>query len=432
MSARLAVLAAVLLASPPASAAQPCPKNPRASVEIVPTQRNGGTYRSFPREAGGFDLFWIELVDRGESVPEVHDVPDMPDAPGVRGNPLPVPMRTPRPPRFATLHQSFSASGAPLTKPVVVAETPVRHIARGEGGTWALTVQAFSDTWRSSVLLVRIGDGVPTVRGITKIPLEGFGHSTMAIAWDAAAREWVLAGEEQFNEPQKSRGYVYHRVLVARLSADGAKWIEEPRYLTGEYPESGMLSDWTSPFTTTADGVAFVWGAFRAYDGTATVRITELVSGKPPVHHDVATGPAYMRGAIAKTPRGYAVSWGSMIPGTASKYEVKLALFEDGKAGAPFTLSERSGEDSAVESVIASDGKRVLVAWQQGWGDTGTAIHLAELPLTPGAKPERRALTNRKVLQHDWVQALWWDGCAFALIRLDGINPSAGRLERIP
>ena len=433
-------LAAVTASAAPGSArsAEPCAARSRGAVEVLPRERNGGSFRVFARPEGGFDLFWGELTDLGdiERAPpppppvQENELPALP-ARGVPDAPVPPPPPR-RGPRFATFHRVLAADGTPAGKPVKLLDEGPKHLARGEGATWAIVAQRrVKERWRVLVTAVRIGDGAPKVLREVMIPLEGFGHATVAIAWDAVAREWVVAGEEQVNEPDKSPGYVYNRVFTGRLAPDLSRWTAELQYLTGAFPESGTLSDWGPPIVQTARGVAFVWSAFRAYGPSSTVRITELVAGEPPVHHDVAETLGAMRPTIATTPRGYAVSWGDAVKGT-HKYEVKAALWEDGRTIATHTLSVRRGEDSATESLVASDGSRVLIAWQQGWGETGGDIHLAELPLTGTAKPERRALTKRRAQHHDWVQSLVWDGCAFTLVWMNGLNPTAAQLDRIP
>jgi len=90
---------------------------------------------------------------------------------------------------------------------------------------------------------------------------------------------------------------------------------------------------------------------------------------------------------------------------------------------------------SATESVIASDGTRVAVAWNEDeidvrkLGKPGmiannrTSIHA--VVIGPHGELADAAYSDPPPGQHDWVQAMTWDGCQFALVHTNGINASS-------
>jgi len=127
---------------------------------------------------------------------------------------------------------------------------------------------------------------------------------------------------------------------------------------------------------------------------------------------------------LAWTSAGYVIAGGDASAGLFAGRLAVITL-RDGVAAPPRYVS--GPNRSATESVIASDGTRVAVAWNEDeidvrkLGKPGmiannrTSIHAvvsrtarraSQMPRTPTPPPG----------QHDWVQAMTWDGCQFALV----------------
>ncbi len=136
-----------------------------------------------------------------------------------------------------------------------------------------------------------------------------------------------------------------------------------------------------------------------------------------------------MRVALAATADGYVIAGGET---GARPLDSRLFVttLRDGVAGKLRYLP--TTEPHASEAVLASDGKRVAIAWNEDQivtnGEGRTTVHAALVDARGTVKPV--FATKPPTGRHDRIQALAWDGCRFALVHTIGINPSAIELVR--
>jgi hypothetical protein len=359
--------------------------------ELLPASALAGSVKIFA-SARGFDVFWTAQPEPGSS-------------------------------QFEVMHRTFSAAGAPLGKATTVIDQPGRHIAAGKPGTFGLTYQvSTSSGWQGHVLVVARDKTVFDLA----LPDDGAGHGTLAIGWDPVHAQWVIAGEQLTQLSDRPTGNVYNRLFTARLDATGG-WIEKPTYIT-EPGTNASLSDWGNPMTWASDHMAIAWTASTGHD--STLYVTDLEPGHA-THHQVASGHhGYMRCVLAWTRGGYVIA-GAEDGDRPLESHLFIATLRDGVATPLRYLSDEARHGG--EAVIASDGARVAVAWNEdeiGSENVRTSVHAA---IVDARGTIANAFASKTPTgQHDWTQAMAWDGSQFALVHTSGINPSAIQLVKLP
>jgi hypothetical protein len=188
--------------------------------------------------------------------------------------------------------------------------------------------------------------------------------------------------------------------------------------------------------TTANDRLAIVWDSYQnGGDGTWKIYVSEL-SSSGTTHIPVTTATHLGRGVVAATAAGYVVVGSE--PATA-QHRARLFMTTV-RSGVASPLHYLSNDDTdASESVVASDGSRVAIAWDEDRqsGDNsapdrmqGSSVHIAVVDgqgkVTSVAGPAARPN------QADWVQSLAWTGCEFGLLHTNGINPSSITLVLFP
>ncbi|MGE5185702.1 MAG: hypothetical protein ACM31C_26755 [Acidobacteriota bacterium] len=397
MRALAVVLACGTAAAAPAQLATGavCAAGRPTVKEILPASAVAGSVKILPSATGGLDVFWTGQGRVGD-------------------------------PHFLGMYAAFSASGQRLTRPVKLLDDPIRSVAAGGAGTFAI-VHSVSTTsgWQAYVALARPARG--QIVWDVPLPSPERGHGTTHVAWDGRTRSWLVVGEELVQLPDRAPGYVYNRLFVTRLDRDG-KQLEAPRYIQ-EPGMSASLGDWGTPLVAAGGKIAFVWAAHR--DRVRTLYVTEL-DGDRVTHTAVAATEAggYMRVAIAAIAGGYAVAGGESGADPMSSRAFVTTLRDGVVAPLTYLASART---HTSDPVVASDGARVGVAWNEDElgepdGNRRSLVHAAVID---GQGAVHAAYDTKTPLgRHDWTSSLAWDGCRFALVHLVGINPSAVDLVR--
>ncbi len=371
-----------------------CPADAGSAKEILPASAVAGSVKILA-SARGYDVFWTGQAKVGD-------------------------------PQFLGMYAAFSTTGQRLTRPVKLLDDGIRSAAAGDAGTFALVhTVATSSGWQAYVALLRPAKA--QVLWDVAIPSPEFGHGMVHVAWEPRTSAWIVVGEENVQLPNSPRGNVSTRLFVLRLGRDG-KPLEAPRYIE-EAGMSASLDDWGNPVAVAGGKVAFVWTAHR--DRVRTLYVTEL-DGERVTHTAVAATQVggYSRVAIAPIAGGYAIAGGESGADPMSSRAFVTTL-RDGSVAQLAYLA--AATDHTSEPVIASDGVRVGVAWNQDElggpdGNRRTLVHAAVID-AQGAI-HRVYDTKPAVGRHDWTNWLAWDGCRFALVHLVGINPSAIELVR--
>ncbi len=335
---------------------------------------------------------------------------------------------------FWTTYTAITPEGATRVQPTRILKHGARHMAAGDGGVFALPyVEDTPNGWRGHVAAFH-ADTRSIVWDVA-IPTQGAGHGKIAIAWDAKARQWVVVAEELAPVPNGPAGNTYERLVSARIDA-GGRWATRPTPFT-TWPVTGHFSDWGHPMTMASDRVAIVWDSYQnGGDQTWKIYVTEL-SAAGTTHIPVATTAMHLgRGVVTSTAAGYVVV-GSEPATSEHRARVFMTTVRSGVASGRHYLS--SEDTDAQESVVASDGSRVAIAWDENRssGDNsapnrmqGSTVHIAvvdadgTISSVPGSTPQP--------YQRDSVESLTWTGCEFALVYSTGANPSSTQLVLFP
>jgi hypothetical protein len=360
-------------------------------VEMMPSSANAGSVKIFPTRAG-FDAFWIS---------------------------------------GSAMYAAFTRAGQRVGEPQKLVE-PMRYVTPGPDGTYGVTYQvSVKNRWQGHVAMMKPG---AAPMWDAELPLHGRGHGNLAIGWDPHASAWIVVGEEQIQLPNQPDGYVYNRLFVARIDRKGAL-LEAPTYISDD-TVSAQLNDWHDPLVVADNHVGVAW---VATDGNrpATLYVTEL-DGAQPKRTRIATAQhGFMRVVLARTPAGYVIA-GSESGSNIFDGRLFVTTLNGSSAGAMRYISTTGR--NASEPVIATDGTRVAIAWNE----TETR-EVVEPSMHPGP-PLKRSVAERTRARavtidaggkladaytsatpsgrSDWVQSIAWDGCRFALVHTTGINPS--------
>jgi hypothetical protein len=306
------------------------------------------------------------------------------------------------PVRFKSRLMKLGADGKPTKPRTLMDEGAAGYLPTSDPSVFALAYATSHGTH-----LTQVRDGVAA----WDISLAVLGGRVSQIEWDPLSHEWLVIVDGA------------DRLMMARYDAKGAL-VVKPTPISDKY-QTAMISDWGDPLIWAGDRFALVWELVETSQ-KSRVLITEI-KGTKVTHIPVTSAAHLFRGVIARTAKGYAIAGGEFCERTDKKpacSRVFTTAVRDGVATPKRYLSGDAGPSS--EAVIASDGTRVAVAWNEIDGGIRAAV-LGDDDLDVVARSKAKAATSP-----DWVHSLVWDGCRFALSYGKGINPSRIQVVLFP
>ena len=347
--------------------------------EIVPASSFPNGARAFASERG-IEVFWNQQPGLGQS-------------------------------QFWLEHRAFSPAGEPLGPPTKILDTMMRWAAAGERGTFAIVNPAGGGAWKIAAL--HLGNAQPLW---TAAMPAGNDYNNFAIAWDPDHAQWVIVAEQRI--ASFDHNHDRFRLVTARLSRDGA-WADSPAFISPEL-EHATLSDWGAPLVHADHRMAVVWEQSAMTGHDRSLHVTELYPGRT-VDFVVARGTAVsFRTVLAWANGGYVIA-GATFPQSLTDSRVFVARLRDGVATPTQIVS--SPDRYGGEPLLASDGTRVALAWNEQDATHTTSAHSAVLDERGGMSAH--FASSGGVGQTDFTQALVAGRCGFTFVFTAGINPSA-------
>jgi len=275
------------------------------------------------------------------------------------------------------------------------------------------------NTWKGSIAVGQIEeDDTVSIVGTSPVPLEGRGHSTLALAWNPVDGEWGVLFTENFDVDPNVPGIVHARLYFGRVSADG-EWIEGSKKLltSTSTKHSASISDWGSPIIWNGSGYAAVWAEFGPSE--TPVFLAQLETDGTPQRLQIDEG-RFSRGVLAQSDGGYGLAWGHYDDD--DHFNLRFAYVADGQVSELLHL----GDDDVYsnDAAIVFDGERFTVSWHES-AQGASRVHYARIDPETLAE-DTVQLTEDDYDDHDWSWSLVYNGCRHALAHVRGINPSDG------
>jgi hypothetical protein len=401
-----------------------CQADQERTLDVLPRRKGAGRLRIFTSPTG-FDLFWLEV----ELLPSKGQQP----IPTRQRKGLPLPHK--RGPTKALFHQMWaplSSAGKLLASPKRLPVPFFTRIASNGRDVVAIVSERTAKgvhTGKSS--LWRCTHPDMQCRKTASLPDGPEGHGGgYGLAWDAKREQWGITWEEHRNVDPRKPGFVHSVLFFGRATATGQYVQGSTVQLSSSKPSrTASLSDWGSPMMWHPEhGFAVVWG-FSDNDAKQTrVQLTHVGDGDAIRHTTVTSTSGSSRAVIAHDGARYGVAWQQSGGPHLNMRFSTVAFAADGAVtvGGPLIV----GDDRVYSGgAILGGGNGTFVL---GWHEPDADRHNRAFRMRVAGSPMVTAveqLSDSGFAGDDWPVGLAFDGCRFAWAEQHHLNPSAARVR---